>query len=85
MLECPRNNLRVVLDLFGKELLSLNRSSILNIKLFIKEGSKIKGKNAIELPYSRESKPCLFKTHSVFGRAYFRAFSKNPYFRAMLI
>ena len=25
------------------------------------------------LPYSRENKPCLFKTHEVFGRAYFRA------------
>ena len=27
-------------------------------------------KNSI--PYSRENKPCLFKTHEVFGRAYFR-------------
>ena len=28
------------------------------------------------IPYSRENKQCLFKTHAVFGRAYFRAFSK---------
>ena len=28
------------------------------------------------LPYSRENKQCLFKTHAVFGHAYFRAFSK---------
>ena len=27
-------------------------------------------------PNSRENKQCLFKTHAVFGRAYFRAFSK---------
>ena len=25
------------------------------------------------IPYLRENKPCLFKTHAVFGRAYFRA------------
>ena len=28
------------------------------------------------IPYSRENKQCLFKTHAVFGRAYFWAFSK---------
>ena len=28
------------------------------------------------IPYSRENKQCLFKTHTIFGRAYFRAFSK---------
>ena len=28
---------------------------------------------SLNIPYSRENKPCLFKTHEVFGRAYFRA------------
>ena len=41
--------------------------------------------NLIAKPYSRENNPCLFKTQAVFGRAHFRAFSKNAYFRAMLI
>ena len=30
----------------------------------------------IHIPYSRENKQCLFKTHAVLGCAYFRAFSK---------
>ena len=66
MLECPRNNLRVVLDLFGKELLSLNRSSTLNIKLFIKEGSKIKGKIA----QIDERMPLNYRTRVKVSRAY---------------
>ena len=33
-------------------------------------------RDQIKVPYSRENKQCLFKTHAVFGRAYFRAFSK---------
>ena len=37
------------------------------------------------LPYSRENKPGLFKAHAVSRHAYFRAFSKNAFFRAMLI
>ena len=40
------------------------------------EGDEMATGMIFRLPYSRENKPCLFKTHAVFGRAYFRAFSK---------
>ena len=38
-----------------------------------------------QLPYSRENKQCLFRTHTVFGHAYFRKKSRNAYVQSMLI
>ena len=40
---------------------------------------------SINIPYWRENKPCLFKTHAVFGRAYFWKKSRNAYFRSLHI